>query len=161
MTLKLIIGPIFHWRPNILLRVWHLPSKREKWFHYNPVTQIRPKFIYRGGKHSEKSIRLKIPSDCQLCVKCWVLLEQYKGASRVWQWSKALHRCARGNTTDQGARCVTWSSVIRVRGGFGRGGFTLLIVLATPCGGPGACRLTLVVSWTVIPPTHWCGWLPG
>lgn len=100
---QLIIGPIFHWRPNMLLRVRHLPSKREKWFHYNPVTQIRPKFIYRGGKHSEKSIRLKIPSDCQLCVKCWVLLEQYKGASRVWQRSKALHHCARAVTTDHGS----------------------------------------------------------
>ena len=31
--------------------------------------------------------------------------------------------------------------------------------LATPCGGPGACRLTSVGRCTGFPQTHWCGWL--
>ena len=53
-------------------------------------------------------------------------------------------------------------SVFKVRGGFGLAGISLSHrALGTPCGGPGACKLTLVTSWAVFPPTHWCGWLPG
>ena len=32
---------------------------------------------------------------------------------------------------------------------------------ATPVAGRAQCTLTKVARWTVFPPTHWCGWLPG
>jgi hypothetical protein len=71
--------------------------------------------------------------------------------------SKALHRSARGITTDLGAipGCITsgrdreshkvahnWPSVIRVRGGFGQGLLYMAhCALASTCGRLGVCRL--------------------
>jgi hypothetical protein len=103
-------------------------------------------------------------------------LELVFRASRVVQWSKALHcnaSCATGepglspgsvaagrNRETHGA-VHNWPSVVQVRGGFDRQGYPVLSLTTDSCGGPGTMHTDTVARCTVFPPTHWCGWLLG
>jgi hypothetical protein len=86
------------------------------------------------------------------------------------EWRSGLRHCitVRCNYRSGLCHCRDWethevthnyTSIVWVRGGFGRPGFPcpiaqIIIFLATPCGGLGACKLTSVASWMVFPPTH-------
>ena len=98
-------------------------------------------------------------------------------ASRVAQWSKALHRSASCATTDAGfesrlcrSRPRTgdpWggAQLVQCRPGKGRvwsGGYVLVPSrTCDSCGGLGAVHADTVARCMVFPLTHWCGWLPG
>ena len=72
----------------------------------------------------------------------WNFIHQ---ASRVAQRSKAMHRSARGFTTDPGSftGCITTCRDRESHRAAHR-------ALATPCGGPGTCRLNSVYSDTLL-----------
>ena len=98
-------------------------------------------------------------------------------ASRVAQWSKALHHSASCATRHPGSSPGSiavgprpkdpcgGAQLAQRRPGLGEGlaGRDVLVPSRTSdsCGGPGAMQTDTVASCTVFPPTHWCGWLSG
>jgi hypothetical protein len=95
-------------------------------------------------------------------------------ASRVAQWSRALHRSASSATSvwvrAQALSAVTGRSMGRRTIGLALSGLWRVwpvgISLShrapvTPVAGRAQCTLTKVARCTVFPPANWCGWLPG